>query len=142
MLEDHRGVMERQHKLVCQYQPGSSSRPRVAMSSAGLVFHPTQLQFQARPHAARQGFSTLQRQVVQRPNNLQIPTAGNRSVQRTQATQDSQQVDRRCYNCGEKGHYVNRCPNSCTRANQPAIATPAPTRGANFVPVAAKQNYV
>jgi hypothetical protein len=28
-----------------------------------------------------------------------------------------------------------------TRANQPAIATPAPTRGANFVPVAAKENY-
>jgi hypothetical protein len=48
---------------------------------------------------------------------------------------------RRCYNCGEKGHYTNRCPNSHTRANQPAIATPAPTRGANSVPVAAKQNY-
>jgi hypothetical protein len=32
-------------------------------------------------------------------------------------------------------------PNSCTRVNQPAIATPTPTRGANSVPVAAKQNY-
>jgi hypothetical protein len=32
-------------------------------------------------------------------------------------------------------------PNSHTLANQPAIATPAPTRGANSVPVAAKQNY-
>jgi hypothetical protein len=32
-------------------------------------------------------------------------------------------------------------PNSHTRANQPAIATPAPTRGANSVPTAAKQNY-
>jgi hypothetical protein len=79
--------------------------------------------------------------VIQRPNNLQTPAARNQSVQRTQATQDPQQADRRCYNCGEKGHYVNRCPNSCTRANQPAIATPAPTRGANFIPVAAKQNY-
>jgi hypothetical protein len=45
------------------------------------------------------------------------------------------------YNCGEKGHYVNRCPNSHTRANQPATATPVPTREANYVPVAAKQNY-
>jgi hypothetical protein len=32
-------------------------------------------------------------------------------------------------------------PNSRTRANQPAIATPTPTRGANSVPIAAKQNY-
>ncbi|WP_428740111.1 hypothetical protein, partial [Sulfurimonas sp.] len=61
--------------------------------------------------------------------------------QRTQATQDLQQADRRCYNCGEQGHYTNRCPNSCTRVNQPAIATSAPTHGANSIPVAAKQNY-
>jgi hypothetical protein len=79
--------------------------------------------------------------VIQCPNNLQTPAAGNQSVQRTQATQDLQQVDHMCYNYGEMGHYANRCPNSCTRANHPAIATPAPTRGANSVPVAAKQNY-
>jgi hypothetical protein len=79
--------------------------------------------------------------VIQRPNNLQIPTARNQSVQRTQATQDPQQADCRCYNCGEKGHYANRCPNSRTRVNQSATATPVPTRGANSVPVAAKQNY-
>jgi hypothetical protein len=78
---------------------------------------------------------------MQHPNNLQTPAAGNRSVQRTQSTQDPQQANHRCYNCGEKGHYASRCPNSCTHANQPAIATPAPTRGANYVPVAAKQNY-
>jgi hypothetical protein len=32
-------------------------------------------------------------------------------------------------------------PTSCTCVNQPAITTPAPTCGANYVPVAAKQNY-
>jgi hypothetical protein len=79
--------------------------------------------------------------VTQHPNNLQTPATRNQSVQRTQATEDPQQADRRCYNCGEKGHYANRCPNSCIRANQPAIATPAPTHGANSVPVTAKQNY-
>jgi hypothetical protein len=67
--------------------------------------------------------------------------AGNQSVQRTQATKDPQQADRRCNNCSEQGHYANRCPNLRTHVNQPAIATPAPTRGANSVVVATKQNY-
>jgi hypothetical protein len=79
--------------------------------------------------------------VIQCPNNLQTPAAGNQSVQRTQATQDPQQANHRHYNCGEKGHYANRCPNSRTRVNQPSIATPTPTRGANSTLVAAKQNY-
>jgi hypothetical protein len=105
------------------------------------VLHQGQSQFQPRPQAARQGFSTPQHQVIQRPNNLQTPGAGNQSVQRTQATQDLQQADHRCYNYSEKGYYDNRCPKSRTRANQPIIATPAPTHGANSVTVAAKQNY-
>jgi hypothetical protein len=44
VLENRRGVMERKHKLVHQHQPSSSSKPRVAMSSAGPVFHPAQPQ--------------------------------------------------------------------------------------------------
>jgi hypothetical protein len=141
MQENCRGVMEYKRKLVRQHQPDSSSRPHVAMSSAGPVFHPTQPLFQPRPQAAGKGFSTSQRQVIQCPNNLQTPADGNQSAQRTQATQDPQQADRRCYNCGEQGYYTNRCPNSRTRANQPVVATPAPTHGANSVSVAAKQNY-
>jgi hypothetical protein len=46
VLQNHRGVMERKHKLVCQHQSGSSSRPRVASSSTGPVFCPAQPQFQ------------------------------------------------------------------------------------------------
>jgi hypothetical protein len=42
VLEKHRGVMEHKRKLVRQHQLGSSSRPRVATSSAGPVFHPAQ----------------------------------------------------------------------------------------------------
>jgi hypothetical protein len=53
MLENHRGVMEHKRKLVHQHQPGSSSRPHVAISSAGPVFHPTQPQFEPRLQAAR-----------------------------------------------------------------------------------------
>jgi hypothetical protein len=76
------------------------------------------------------------------PNNLQTPAAGNQSVQRTQIAQDPLQADRRCYNCEDKGHYANRCPNPHTRANQSATTTPAPTSGANYIPIATKQNYV
>jgi hypothetical protein len=79
--------------------------------------------------------------VIQRSNNLQTPTAVSQSVQRTQAAQDPLQADCRFYNYGEKGHYASRCPNLRTRANQTATATPAPTRGANSIPLAAKQNY-
>jgi hypothetical protein len=79
--------------------------------------------------------------VIQHPNNLQTHAAGYQNVQKTQTTQDLQQADRRCYNCDEKGHYAKRCPNSHTRANQPATATPAPTCGANSILVAAKPNY-
>jgi hypothetical protein len=51
------------------------------------------------------------------------------------------QTEWKCYAYGEKGHLANRCPNSCPHPNQPATATPAPTRGANYVSVAARQNY-
>jgi hypothetical protein len=42
MLENRRGMMERKHKLVCQHQSGSSSRPRVATPSARPMLHPAQ----------------------------------------------------------------------------------------------------
>jgi hypothetical protein len=45
VLENRRGVIEHKRKLVHQHQSGSSNRPRVAMSFAGPVFHPAQMQF-------------------------------------------------------------------------------------------------
>jgi hypothetical protein len=45
VLKNHRGVMERKHKLVHQHQLSSSSRPRVGPPSARPMFHPSQLQF-------------------------------------------------------------------------------------------------
>jgi hypothetical protein len=107
VLENHRGVMEHKRKLMHQHQLGSSSRPRVAISSTGPMFHTAQPQFQPRPQIAGQGFSTMQRQMIRRPNNLQTPAAGNQSVQRTQATSDVLQAEQRCFACGEKGHFAN-----------------------------------
>jgi hypothetical protein len=58
VLENRRVVVEHKRKLVHQHQSGSTSRPRVATSSAGPVFRLVQPQFQLRPLLAGQGFST------------------------------------------------------------------------------------
>jgi hypothetical protein len=80
--------------------------------------------------------------VNQRPNNFQTRAAGNQSVQRAQAAQNPLQGERKCYACGERGHFANQCPNPCTRPPQTAVSTRAPTREANSVIIAARQNYV
>jgi hypothetical protein len=142
VLENRRGVMERKHKLLRQHQPGSSSRPHVATPFVGPVFRPAQPVFQSRPQVAGQGYSTPQHQVMPCPIISQTPIAGNQNVQRTQAAQNPLSGERRCFTCGEKGHFANQCPNSHIRPPPTAASTPAPTRGANSVPIATRQNYV
>jgi hypothetical protein len=142
VLENRRGVMQRKHKMVRQHQPGRSSRPRVTTHSARLVFHPAQPLFQPKPHVAGQGYSTLQRQAKPCSNTSQTPTARNQNVQRTQAAQNPLQGERRCFACGEKGHFANQCPNPRSHPPQTAVSTPTNTHGVNSVHVAARQNYV
>jgi hypothetical protein len=77
-----------------------------------------------------------------RSNASQTPTARNQNVQRTQATQNPLQGERRCFSCGEKGHFANQCPNLRSRPPQTAVSTPAPTHGVNSVLVTARKNYV
>jgi hypothetical protein len=77
-----------------------------------------------------------------RPSASQTPIAGNQNVQRTQATQNPLPGERRCFTCREKGHFANQCPNPRNCPPPEAASTPAPTRGANSVPVAARQNFV
>jgi hypothetical protein len=112
------------------------------MPSVGPVFHPAQPLFQPRPQVAGQGYSTPQCQAMPCPSTSQTPIARNQNVQRTQAAQNPLSGERRCFTCGEKGHFANQCPNPRNRPPPVAASTPAPTRGANSVPVAARQNYV
>jgi hypothetical protein len=50
-------------------------------------------------------------------------------------------AERKCYACGEKGQHANRCRNPRPLHNQLVITTPAPTCGANFVFIVAKQSF-
>jgi hypothetical protein len=98
VLENHRRVMQRKHKLVDQDQPGSTSRTHTATPIVGPVFHPAQPQPQQRSQSTGQGFSTPLRQVIQRPINFPAPAAGSQNVHRTQVIHDSSLADHRCSN--------------------------------------------
>jgi hypothetical protein len=142
VLENHRGVIEHKRKLVHQHQLGSRSRPRVTTPSAGPVFCPAQPMFQPKPQVAGQGYSIPLHQAMPRSNASRTPIAGNQNVHGTQAAQNPLQGERRCFACGEKGHFANKCPNSHNHPPQIAVSTLAPTRGVNSILVTARQNYV
>jgi hypothetical protein len=96
---------------------GSNTRFRVSSSSQGPIFRPGQQSGQPRVQAVGQGFQTPQRQ-IQCPN-FQSPRSAPPPPQRNNNSQNSDVVGP-CYNCGQSGHYTNKCPRK--QANQ----TPAP----------------
>jgi hypothetical protein len=73
------------------------------------------------------GITTLQ--IIQCSNSYKSQVNGNQNVLRSQATQNMIQtpLDRKYYNCEEKGHYFNRCPNPCLHCPSVLITNIAPT---------------
>jgi hypothetical protein len=64
-------------------------------------------------------------------------------VQRPPTTQTTTQnpTDRRCFNCGERGHFTNACPKPRARPNQTIIAQSTPSHN-NSTPMTIRHNYV
>jgi hypothetical protein len=73
------------------------------------------------------GITTLQ--TIQCSNSYKSQVIGNQNVLRSQATQNATQTppDQKYYNCKEKDHYFNGCPNPCIHCPSVPIMNIAPT---------------
>jgi hypothetical protein len=147
LLENRRGILSSKCKHECQSQQSTNSRPCINVNSspARPIFCPVAQSFQPMPQPAGQGFVTPQWQMTPRPNLFQTPNTGNQSAPRTPTdyttTQDPSH--KKCYNCEQKGHFANSCPNPCSRPplTLEATSAPPPTHKGSSTSTQADQNY-
>jgi hypothetical protein len=129
----------------CQTQQNTNSRSCINVNSspARPIFHPIPQSSKPMPQLADQGFVTPQQPMIPRPNLFQTPNTGNQGAQGTPTTPNAtpNKENTTCFNCGQKGHYANRCPSRC-KSSTPTLGTPAPpSRNGDSTPTQAQQNY-
>jgi hypothetical protein len=129
----------------CQTQQNTNSRSCITVNSspARPIFRPIPQSSKLMPRPANQGFVTPQQQMIPHPNLFQTPNTGNQSAQGTPTTPIAtpNKENTTCFNCGQKGHYANRCPSRC-KSSIPTPGMPAPpSRIGDSTPTQAQQNY-
>jgi hypothetical protein len=107
VLENPRGIMERKRKMQRTGPQGSNTRIHVGSSLQGPNLRPGQQIGQHRMQTMGQGFQTPLRQ-IQCPN-FHTSRSAPSPPQRNNVGQST--IARGPYfNCGQNGHFANRCP--------------------------------
>jgi hypothetical protein len=83
--------------------------------------------------------------MILHPNLFQTPNTGNQSAQRTPIDHTTTQhpTHKKYYNCGQKGHFTNSCPNPRSHPPLTLEATSAlpPTRNGSSTLTQGQQNH-
>jgi hypothetical protein len=145
VLENRRGILKRKRKQEHRSQPSTNFRPCIGSSSAGPIVHPIKQNVHPMLQPTGQRFVTPQHQMISRPNGYQTPNTRNRNVQRTPANLSVIRTppEKKCYNYGQKGHFVIMRPNPCSHPPLTPTSNSKPPLNCNGMssPVQARQNY-
>jgi hypothetical protein len=143
MLENRRGILTPKCRQDNQTQQSTNPRPHISSSTARPIFCPVTQSSQQMPQSDGQVFDTPQQQMIPCSNPFQTLNTGNQSTHGTPTTQNATptKANTTCFNCEQKGHYANCCPNQRQSYNPTLGTFTLPNRNGSSTLTQAQQNY-